>query len=356
MAEDYYNVLGVTRDATKDDIKRAYRKLAHQYHPDKENGNEDKFKQVNEAYQVLSNEQKRQQYDQFGQTFDTTGGGSPFGGFNVNFEEAGNFGDVFETFFGGRAGRTQVRRGSDVAVDVTISFRESATNTKKDIEHRIYQICEHCSGNGAEPGTAIETCETCGGRGTVTKTRQTMLGAFSQASVCETCQGEGKRPSQPCSECSGEGRTLRNRTLAVEIPAGIADGQQIRIAGKGEAAPRGGVAGDLYVTVHVQPDKHLHRDGNNVRSAAAVTFPQAALGTLIQVTTIGGEEELTIPAGTQPGTEFSLRSQGFPDIRTGSRGDHIVTIQVAVPKKLSRQQRKALEEFETAKRGRGLFT
>lgn len=354
MAEDYYNTLGIARDATQDDIKRAYRKLAHQYHPDKENGNEERFKQVNEAYQVLSNEQKRQQYDQFGKTFDSAGG-NPFGGFNVNFEDIGGFGDVFETFFGGRA-RPQVRRGADVGIDVTISFRESASGASKDVEHRIYQVCEHCSGSGAQPGTPIETCQTCSGQGTVTKTRQTMLGAFSQAVVCDVCQGEGKHPKEMCSVCGGEGRILRDRTLAVEIPAGIADGQQMRIAGKGEAAPRGGVAGDLYVTIHVHPDKHLRRDGSHIRSTMPISFTQAALGTNVQVETLDGEEKLSIPAGTQPGSEFSLRGQGFPDLRTSQRGDHIITITIEVPKKLSRQQRKALEEFDNAKQKRSLFS
>lgn len=354
MADDYYNVLGVTREATKDDIKRAYRKLAHQYHPDKGSGDEEKFKQVNEAYQVLSDEQKRQQYDQFGQTFEgAAGGGNPFAGFNVNFEDIGNFGDVFETFFGGQA-RQQVRRGADVHVDATISFRDSAKGTTQELQHRLYQVCEQCSGNGAEPGTPIEACETCGGTGTVTKTRQTMLGAFSQRSVCQTCHGEGRLPKMPCKICRGEGRTLRDRTLEIEIPAGIADGQQIRIAGKGEAAPRGGVAGDLYMTVHVQPDKYMRRDGNDVRSEILISFAQAALGTEVKIESLDGKQQLNIPAGTQAGEEIRLPDAGFPDIRTGSRGDHIATVKVEVPKKLSRKQKKLLEEFEANKK-HGLF-
>lgn len=355
MPEDYYNTLGVTRAATKEDIKRAYRKLAHTYHPDKNGGDEEKFKQVNEAYQVLSDEQKRAQYDQFGQTFSGGGqGGSPFG-FNVNFEDLGGFGDIFESFFGGSTRTRQVRRGADIQVDATISFRESANGVKTAISHRLYQVCDQCQGNGAEPGTPIETCVSCGGKGSVTTSRQTMLGVFSQSAVCPACQGEGKKPAKVCSSCRGEGRVVRQRNLDIEIPAGIADGQQVRISGKGEAAPRGGIAGDLYVLVHVTPDKHLRREGNNVRSQEKISFSQAALGTQISVETLYGNEKVAIAAGTQPGAEFTLRGQGFPDVRNQERGDHIVTVTVEVPRRLSRQQRKLLEELDGTKKKRGFF-
>lgn len=355
MAEDYYNVLGVDRNATKEDIKKAYRKLAHQYHPDKSGGDEEKFKRVNEAYQVLSDEQKRSQYDQFGQTFENTGGpgGGPFGGFNINMEDLGGIGDIFDTFFGGRGGtrsRQSVRRGNDIAMDVTISFKDSAIGTKESISPRIYQTCEHCRGNGAEPGTPIETCTTCGGQGTVTQTRQTPLGVFSNNSVCPTCRGEGKQAKEPCSQCRGEGREMRERKLEVDIPAGIADGQQIRLDGKGEVPERGGLAGDIYITVHIRPDKHLSRAGNDVRSQESISFADAALGITRKVSTLEGNEAVTIPAGTQPGTEFRLERKGFPDIQSGAKGDHIVTVQVEVPKKLSRKQKKLLEEFESNKK------
>lgn len=359
MAEDYYAVLGVERGATKEDIKRAYRALAHKHHPDKAGGDEEKFKQVNEAYQVLSDDAKRAQYDRFGQTFEPGGGSGPFGGFNVNFEDLGGFGDIFESFFGphfaqGASRGRGVRRGADIAVDVTISFRESAAGVEQTLRHRLQQTCERCRGSGAEPGTPIETCPTCGGQGTVTNTRQTMFGAFSQRAVCATCQGEGKRPKQTCATCRGEGRTVREREVEVAIPPGIEDGQQIRVTGQGEAAVRGGVPGDLYVTVHVTPDKHLQRDGNNVRSKAVLTFSQAALGAKVTVETLSGHDTISIPAGTQPGTEFPLRDRGFSDIRTNQRGDHIVTVTVEIPKRLSRQQKKILEEFDTTKK-RGLF-
>ena len=345
MAEDYYTILGVERGATKEDIKRAYRKLAHQHHPDKSGGDEEKFKQVNAAYQVLSDDQKRAQYDQFGQTFE--GGGPGFDGFNVNYEDLGGFGDIFEQFFGGsrqRAGR-QVRRGDDVAIDVTISFLESAHGVTKEITTTLYQACQHCRGSGAEPNTPIKECVTCGGAGAVTRQRQTMFGTFAQQTVCSDCRGEGKKAETLCRECGGEGRVRAARTLQIDIPAGIADEQTMRLSGKGEVPPRGGVAGDLYVTVHVTPHEQLVREGNNVRATAKISFVDAALGTRVTVPTLQGSEEITVKPGTQPGTEAVLARQGFTSLRSGQRGDQIVTIQVEVPRKLTRQQKKLLEQF-----------
>jgi len=360
MAADYYNVLGVERTATADDIKRAYRKLAHQHHPDKDGGDEEKFKEINAAYQVLSNDQKRAQYDQFGSTFEEAGaGGGPgagFGGFNVNPEDLGDLGGIFEQFFGGRANSRSrgVRRGQDVAVDVTISFAEAAQGLIRDVTTRLAQACSRCHGNGAEPGTPIKDCATCQGSGTVNTTRQTMLGVFSQATVCPTCHGDGKQADTPCTKCRGEGRETADRTLEINIPAGIADGQTIRLTGKGEAPPRGGVAGDLYVTVHVAAVDNLVRDGDHVRTTASITFADAALGTTITVPTITGTAELAIPPGTQPGSELTLSGQGFPSLSGSGVGDEIVTVAVEVPKKLSRKQRSLLEQFKQAK-PRGLF-
>lgn len=356
MSKDYYSILGVEKTASKDDLKRAYRKLAHKYHPDKSGGDETKFKEVNEAYQVLGDEQKRAQYDQFGQTFDgASSGGNPFGGFNVNFEDLGGFGDIFETMFGGgfgRARRQTVRRGNDIGVDVTISFRDSAKGLKKSMEPRMYVQCDVCRGNGAEPGTPIETCTTCNGSGSTTQTRQTPLGVFSTSAVCTACQGEGKIAKQACSNCRGDGRTLETRKLEVDIPAGIADGQQIRVQGKGEAPARGGITGDLYVTVHVHQDKDLTREGDTVRSTVAIPFSKAAMGGTVSVTTLEGDHELSIEHGTQPGTEIRIRGKGFPSIRTGVKSDHVVRVQVEVPKKLSKKQKQLLEEFDgAAKKG-----
>ncbi len=353
MSQDYYKVLGVERTATADEIKRAYRKLAHAHHPDKDGGNEEKFKEINAAYQVLSDTQKRAQYDQYGQTFAGAGAEPGFGGFNVNFEDLGSFGDIFEQFFGGRAGQQRtrtVRRGEDVAVDVTITFLESAHEVTKAVSTYLYQACEHCTGSGATPGTPIKDCATCQGTGVVTASRQTMFGMFAQSVPCSNCAGEGKKATSPCKVCRGEGRTRQRRTLEVTIPAGIADGQTLRISGKGEVPIRGGVAGNLFVNVHVKPHEHLTREGNNVRSIITISFIDAALGASLTVPTLQGERVVEVPAGTQPGHDIVLKNQGFPSLRGGAAGDHIVTTRVEIPRKLSRQQRKLLEEFRSAKR------
>lgn len=337
---DYYDILGVARGASGEDIKRAYRRLAHQHHPDKAGGDEEKFKQINEAYQVLSDEGKRAQYDQFG-------GQDPFAGFQ-GFGANIDFSDIFEQVFGGaesRRSRTRERVGDDVAIDITISFRESATGSKKDVSPRMYQTCEVCRGNSAKPGTPIKDCATCGGQGSVEQTRQTPFGLFRQRSVCPTCQGEGKIAATACENCRGQGRVMASQSLTIEIPAGIADGQTLRLAGRGEAAARGGRRGDLYVNVHVEPDAILRRDGDDVRSTVPVSISQAALGATIDIDTLAGRQSLDIPAGTQPGSEFRLARQGFASLRSGGKGDQIVTVQIQIPKRLTRRQRQALEEF-----------
>lgn len=350
---DYYDTLGVSKDASQEEIKRAYRKLAHKYHPDKGGGDEEMFKNINEAYQVLGNEGKRRQYDQFGQTFDGSGTGGAQG-FNINFEDLGGFGDIFESMFGGGRG-SRVRRGEDVAVDITISFEESARGVQKEMHHRLYQTCSSCHGNGAEPGTPIDQCSTCGGSGSISTSRQTPFGVFAQRARCTTCGGEGKIARTPCNTCRGEGRELRDRTLSVDVPAGIADGQSIRLEGKGEAPEKGGIPGDLYVRVHVSPHKQLVRDGDDVRYEATISFTQAVLGTTITVPTFSGTKEMNVPAGTQAGSEIRLSGEGFPRLSSAGRGDFIVQVRVAVPKRVSRKQRKLLEEFEELSKKRGLF-
>ncbi|MBI4021874.1 MAG: molecular chaperone DnaJ [Candidatus Andersenbacteria bacterium] len=347
MPEDYYTTLGVDRTATPEEIKQAYRKLAHRYHPDKAGGNEDKFKQINAAYEVLSDGEKRAQYDQFGHT----AGGQDFGpfgaGVNINFEDFADFtnvGDLFSSFFGGKR-PPRAMRGQDISVDVTISFLDSAKGTAVQLSHRLYQTCARCHGNAAEPGTPIKTCSQCRGTGTVTATRQTMLGTFRQATTCQACQGEGKQAATPCRQCRGAGRELRRRTLTVDMPAGIADGQAIRLSAKGEAASRGGTPGDLYVTVHVTPHPHLSRAGDDIRSQASISFVEAALGTTATVETVSGPHQLAIPPGTQPNTVIKISHLGFPRLNTAGRGDHLVTINVTIPHKLSRHQRRLLEDF-----------
>jgi len=367
MADDYYDILGVPRTATQEEIKKAYRKKAHKHHPDKKGGDEEQFKKVSGAYEVLSDTSKRSQYDQFGSN--PQGGGSGFsgdphggfsqGGFTINMDDLGGVGDIFESFFGG--GRSSARgksRGHDVETDIEISFQESADGATRTIEHRIFDTCSTCNGNGAKPGTPIASCKTCNGQGSVAKTHQTPFGAFSQRAVCQTCRGEGKLADTPCETCRGEGREKANRKLTVNIPGGIADGQSIRLSGKGEAPSRGGQAGDLYVHVHVKADKVLARDGNNVRSKASISFVDAALGIKLEVTTLHGNKVITVPAGTQPGTNFKLSGEGFPSLGSqsysDSKGDQIITIAVEIPKKLSRKQKELLEEFRNAPK-KGMF-
>lgn len=361
MAEDYYEILGVSKSATQEEVKKAYRKLAHKYHPDKKGGDEEAFKKVSSAYEVLSDEKKRAQYDQFGHA-ENMGqggqgpfGGAGFGGFNVDMDDMG-VGDIFDAFFGGGRSRggSRTNRGADVQVDIDISFLESATGGERTLEHRIFTVCTKCKGNGAEPGTPIETCKTCRGQGRVTHTQQTPFGAFSQRAVCPTCHGEGKQAKTPCSICHGEGREKKNRKITATIPAGIADGQAIRLSGKGEAPMKGGTPGDLYIQVHVRPDKVLSRDGDNVRSVVGISFIDAALGSDQDIKTLSGKKTLRIPAGTQPGTELKLSKLGFPSLRGGAKGDHIVTVQVEIPRKLSRKQKDLLEEFRKAPK-KGMF-
>ncbi len=357
MAEDYYKILGVEKTATTEDIKKSYRKLAHRYHPDKKGGDEEKFKQLNEAYQILGDDNKRAQYDQFGQAFsEGAGGRGPFGfgsNMNINMEDLGGIGDIFETFFGGqrtRPGRPRTRRGEDVQVDVEISFRESAQELQREIATRLYLHCEHCQGNGAQPGTPIVNCGQCNGQGVIGQARQTPFGVFTNQAICPQCQGEGKIAQTPCSVCRGEGRQLRSQRLTVTIPAGIADGQLIRLSGKGQAAPRGGLAGDLYVTVHVRPQPGLTREGNHVLSSVKVSFVEAILGTKVNIETLSGSKELTVPPGMQPGALIRLTGAGFVTANS-SRGDQIIRIEVEIPKKVSKIQRKLLEEYRKAKRG-----
>lgn len=352
MPEDYYNILGVNRTATQEEVKRAYRRLAHKHHPDRPGGNAEKFKQINAAYEILSDREKRQQYDQYGRTFEEGTGGfgaqTDFGG----FADFAGMEDLLGQFFG-RSHRTRAQRtvqGSDAAMDITISFKESAQGVKREVTHRIYQTCQHCGGKGAESGTASKVCDLCKGTGQIASTRQTLFGVFTQNATCSRCHGEGKMPEKLCSQCQGQGRILVQRSLQIDIPAGIGDGQVIRITGKGEVGPRGGPAGDLYVNVHVTPHLTLQRDGDDVRSAATIPFVDAILGTTVNIETLEGLTELSIPAGTQPNTAIKLPRRGFPALGGSRRGDHVVTVAIELPKKISRKQRALLEEFKKARK------
>jgi molecular chaperone DnaJ len=363
--QDPYEILGVSRDASADDIKKAYRKLAHKYHPDKGGGDEAKFKEINSAYQILSDPTKKQQFDQFGQTFDGAQGGSGaggFGGFGGGFDPndfAGGFGggqgmnfddlgDIFGSFFGGgqQRGRTRAQRGSDIEVLVELDLRDVVRNNKKEFEIYHEVKCETCAGNGAEPGTPIKKCETCKGTGEIRVQRATVLGNIVTASVCSTCGGEGKIPEQPCHTCNGSGHQKKTETIQVTIPAGIEDNQAVRMVGEGEAGVRGGGPGDLYVRVRVRQDDNFVRRGQQIRSQLAVNFSEAALGATKEVRTLRGAFEVEVPAGTQSGDELRLKGQGLPQPNNSSYvGDHIVEVFVVTPRRLSRKQKQLFESL-----------
>jgi molecular chaperone DnaJ len=342
---DYYLILGVERTATDAEIKRAYRKLAQQWHPDVNTDPvaQERFKEINEAYQVLSDPQRRQTYDMFGRA----GLGADIGGgFGAGFS---GFGDIFDAFFGG--GTTTGRRGrpsagSDLRYDLRITFEEAVKGTTKEIEFAVLVRCETCSGNGAKPGTTPQTCPQCNGRGEVQSIRQTMLGQMINVTTCPRCRGEGRIIEEPCETCRGDGRVESRRTLQVNIPPGIDEGHQIRLSNEGEVGPRGGPPGSLYVAVHVAPHPALRREGTELIYEADISVAQAALGTRIAVPTVDGDEEVEIKPGTQPGTELRLRGKGVPHLRrAGSRGDLHVFVNVIVPTKLSKRERELLEEL-----------
>ena len=357
MAKDYYDILGVSRGSSDDEIKKAYRKLAHKYHPDKSGGDEKKFKEINEAYQVLSDKSKRSQYDQFGQTFEGAGpgGGQGFGGFDFSgfqqgfdgqgFDFGEGFGDIFSDIFGGRQTRDRRQPGRDIQVDVEISFEEMVRGAKREVNLYRRVQCDVCHGTGGEPGSKEETCPTCKGSGKVQQTVRSMFGSFAQVSNCPTCSGSGKTYSKKCHKCAGEGRIKEDQKISVDIPAGISSGQTISVRGQGEAGEKGAQSGDLYVNVYVKPHPKFKRDNDNIISSEHISFSQATLGDKIKVETIEGDVTMKVPQGTQSGELFRIKGKGVPSLRGSSRGDHLVKIVVDVPKKLSREQKKLIEDL-----------
>jgi molecular chaperone DnaJ len=343
---DLYTVLGVARDASDAEIKRAFRKLAQQTHPDVNTavGADVRFKEINEAYQVLSDPQRRQQYDMYG----SAALGGEAGGFGAG-TGFGNFSDIFDAFFGGAQGgarRGHPTAGVDLRYDLRITLEEAVRGIDKEIEFPVLGRCETCAGSGAKPGTQAVACDQCGGRGELRTTRRTMLGQMVNVTACPKCNGEGKLIPEPCETCRGDGRVERRKTLRVTIPAGIDEGHQIRLSNEGEVGPRGGAPGSLYVAVHVAPHPTLRREGTELAYDADVSIVQAALGTRITVPTVEGNEEIEIKAGTQPGTEIRLRGRGVPHLRRGTqRGDLHVFVNVTVPVKLSKRQRELLAEY-----------
>lgn len=358
MAEDYYQLLGVSRGASADEIKKAFRTKAHQHHPDKSTGDADAFKKINEAYQVLSDPGQRQQYDQYGQTFDQAqrqgGGPAGFGGFNqqqwsnVNMD-FGDLGDIFGDLFGMGSSRqrsARANRGADIEAVIRIPFRLAAFGGEQTFSYRHYVACSRCNGAGNEPGTKLKTCSTCHGQGQVKRTQQTMLGAMQSVSVCPTCHGRGQTAEKNCSRCHGQGRIEETESITIKIPAGIDTGQRIRLAGKGQAGQYGQPAGDLYVAVEVERHPKFQRADDDIKSFVTIPLSIAALGGTVEVETLDGTVTMKIPAGTASGKIIALRDRGIIHLRGRGRGDQLITIEVEIPSKLSAKQKKLLKELQ----------
>ena len=345
--QDYYDLLGVQRGASDEDIKRAFRKLAMEYHPDrnKRDGAAEKFKEINEAYQVLSDSQKRAAYDRYGHAGVSGNGGAR--GFE-GFENFGGFGDIFDAFFGGatRTHPNAPRRGADLKYALTIDLEDAAFGVEKEVKLERIEVCGDCNGSRSAPGSSPGICGNCSGSGEVRRTHESVFGHFVQVVPCSVCHGEGRTIADPCDTCRGSGRERRSRTLEVAIPAGVEDGVQIRLRGEGEAGHNGGSPGDLYVLIRVRQHDTFQRTNNNILYTLPINMAQAALGTKVTVPTITGEDaELEIPAGTQTGALFRLKNLGIPYIRSSRKGDQLVTVDVQTPKNLSEEQRMLFEEL-----------
>ena len=352
MKKDYYNILGVSKTASHDEIKKAYREKAHKFHPDKTGGDEAKFKEINEAYQVLGNSEKRAQYDRFGADSSFGPQGGPAGFDFSNFDFGGNadfdLGDIFSDFFGGGGRRGSSRRGGqpgrDIGLNIEITLEEAFRGLVKEVELKKLARCMRCKGDGAEPGTGKISCKSCGGLGELKKTQRTFFGVFSQTAVCPVCHGEGQYPEQSCKDCAGEGRMRKMEKISLPIPAGIESGGILRISGKGEEGMRGGEPGDLEIRVNVKQHPVFERDGADLYSELGVSFVTASLGGNAEVKTIDGRVDLKIPAGTESGALFKLGAKGMP-YSASRRGDHYVEVYIRTPKKLSGKAKKALEDI-----------
>ncbi len=350
---DYYEVLGVGKDASADEIKKAFRRAAVEHHPDR-GGDETKFKEINEAYEVLKDTDKRKRYDQFGHAGVGGASGNPFGGGfgggqNVNFDFGDlGLGDIFSSFFGGGTGAGPQRqaRGRDVEAHVEISFEQAVFGTDVDLSLNLEDTCEHCKGTTVEPGYELKTCDECGGSGQVVNVMRTVFGNIQQAAVCPKCHGTGKVPEKACTVCRGKGTQAKHQNIQLKIPAGIDDGATIRLREHGEAIANG-PKGDLYVNVRVKPHKRFTREGDLILSEEHVGMVEAALGTEIEVDTVDGPVTMRVPAGTQSGSDFKLSNHGVPHLKGSSRGAHIVTVIVDTPTKLSKEQQELLKQFQS---------
>lgn len=353
--KDFYEVLGIDKSASDEDIKRAFKKLALKYHPDRNQGDaeaEEKFKDINEAYQVLSDPEKRQRYDQFG-TADFNGAGGGFDGFD--FGGFGGFGDIFGDIFGGGFGgfggggaKNGPRKGADLEYDLTLTFEEAMTGCEKEIKVTRREKCETCGGSGAKAGTSPKTCSKCGGRGRIQVQRRTPLGVMSTTTTCDACHGEGKIIEEPCQTCKGSGKERKTRSITINIPAGVDTGNVMPLRGQGEAGENGGPAGDLYINIRVMTHKTFKRKGNDIHMETHISFGKAVLGTDIKVPTIDGDVTYKVPAGTQSGTIFRLKGKGVSRVNSAGRGDHYVKVIVDVPKSLNGEQEEALKAFMNA--------
>jgi len=350
LAKDYYEILGVSKQAGADEIKRAFRNLARKHHPDvnKETGAADKFKEINEAYQVLSDAGKKQQYDTYGSAQPGAGG---FGGFDFSSAGSGGFegfGDIFEMFFGGS--RQTHRRGggedgSDLRYDMAITLSEAFAGVEKEVEISHYTACQTCKGTGSKPGTSPAKCATCGGAGQIRRTQRTPLGAFQQITTCPTCSGSGEQITSPCSTCHGSGRIKSSHKVKVKVPAGIDSGYRLRVTAAGDAGRKGGSPGDLYVFITVKDDPRFERQGADLIYKKTITFSQAALGTEVTIPTLVGPATLKVPAGTQSGSNFRFRGKGMPNLRSRGHGDLYVLVEIETPQNLTAEQADLLQKF-----------
>ena len=358
--KNYYDILGVAKSATEDDIKKAFRKLAQKYHPDKKGGDEAKFKEVSEAYSVLSDKKKRSEYDAYGKTFAGGSGGASgagFGGFDFSNCQEGfqgfngqnvefDLGDIFGDIFGGENGAARgQQRGRDISIDIELTFRESIFGADRRVLISKMAVCDICSGTGAKKGSKLVTCKTCNGKGDIRETRNTFFGNFTSARLCPTCSGRGEVPETPCEACHGAGVAKRQEEIHISVPSGVQDGEMIRMPGRGEAA-KGGGAGDLYVKLHVKTDAAFSRDGNNLLTALPIKLTDALLGGEYHIRTLDGEEVVTVPAGIVHGETIRIRGKGVPAAR-GGRGDLLVRVDIEFPKKLSRTARDLIDKLRS---------
>lgn len=365
MSKDYYKILGVEKSASQEEIKKAFRKLAHKHHPDKKGGDETKFKEINEAFQIIGDDTKRKQYDQFGADFEQQGGfgggmgwedfmraargqgGSAGGGMNFGGIDLG---DLFGDMFGFSSGRSQggrgQSRGNDVQVDIELSFRDAVFGVEKEIRLKKNNSCAVCSGSGTEPGSKLITCKTCGGQGRVGRVQQTILGAMQTVVTCHSCHGRGQTAEKSCKHCGGDGMERSESVYKIKIPAGIDHGETIRLNGKGENAGAGSVTGDLYIRVLVRLEKGFERQEFDIYTEVRISYPQAVIGDKIEIETLDGKKKLIIPEGTQSHQQFKLRGLGVPKLNRNGRGDQFVKVIVDIPKKVNRKARKLIEELE----------